>query len=390
MGTLRPVMALTMVAALLLGAAQPATAQPATAVTETVTITSGKPRPVMVIGQVYVIHTVEATGGTEPYRLSVTSGGLPPGMLVVGTSLGGAPTTPGTYTFTLRMTDQNDLFDEQTATIEVREPTVVITSGTPRSPMYLGRVYAIHTVEATGGTEPYRLSVTSGGLPPGMLVVGTSLGGAPTTPGTYTFTLRMTDKNDRFDEQSATVVVAEAKTAFTSGEPPAATAGKPYSFRFTADGDSDIAFALAAGALPGGLTLDEEGRLRGTPGSAGTFTFTVSAKGYSTSATTEVSLTVAAPAPTTPTATPTGSTPTPAAPTATPTPSDPAATPSASSSTVAPQPTPSPSKVSGAWLPITGPGSPLVLLLLSVVAFSVGGILLVLAYNRRRSFTAPE
>ncbi|WP_240638413.1 hypothetical protein [Micromonospora aurantiaca] len=200
----------------------------------------------------------------------------------------------------------------------------------------------------------------------------------------------MTDKNDRFDEQSATVVVAEAATAFTSGEPPAATAGKPYSFRFTADGDSDIAFALAAGALPGGLTLDEEGRLRGTPGSAGTFTFTVSAKGYSTSATTEVSLTVAAPAPTTPTATPTGSTPTPAAPTATPTPSDPAATPSASSSTVAPQPTPSPSKVSGAWLPITGPGSPLVLLLLSVVAFSVGGILLVLAYNRRRSFTAPE
>ncbi|RLP98113.1 hypothetical protein EAD96_28960, partial [Micromonospora sp. BL1] len=82
-------------------------------------------------------------------------------------------------------------------------------------------------------------------------------------------------------------------------------------------------------------------------------------------------------------------TPTPADPTATPTPSDPAATPS-ESSTAAPQPTPSPSKVSGAWLPITGPGSPLVLLLLSVVAFSVGGILLVLAYNRRRSFTTPE
>ncbi|MFG2082662.1 putative Ig domain-containing protein [Micromonospora tulbaghiae] len=391
MGTLRPVMALTLVAALLLGAAQPAAAQPATAATETVTITSGKPRSVMDIGQVYAIHTVEATGGSGPYRLSVASGALPPGMLVVGNSLGGAPTTPGTYTFTLRMTDQNDLFDEQTATIEAREPKVVITSGKPRSPMYLGRVYAIHTVEATGGSGPYRLSVASGALPPGMLVVGTSLGGAPTTPGTYTFTLRMTDKNDRFDEQNATVVVAAAATAFTSGEPSAATVGKPYSFRFTADGDSDIAFALAAGALPDGLTLDEKGRLSGTPGSAGTFTFTVAAKGYSTSATKQVSLTVAAPAPSTPTATPADptATPTPADPTATPTPSDPAGTPS-ESSTAAPQPTPSPSKVSGAWLPITGPGSPLVLLLLSVVAFSVGGILLVLAYNRRRSFTTPE
>ena len=391
MGTLRPVMALTMVVALLLGAGQPAAAEPATAATEAVTITSGKPRSVMVIGQVYAIHTVEATGGTGPYRLSVVSGALPPGMLVVGNSLGGAPTTPGTYTFTLRMTDQNDLFDEQTATVEVREPKVVITSGKPRSPLYLGRVYAIHTVEASGGTGPYRLSVVSGALPPGMLVVGTSLGGAPTTPGTYTFTLRMTDKNDRFDEQNATVVVAEAATAFTSGEPPAGTVGKPYSFRFTADGDSDIAFALAAGALPDGLTLDEEGRLRGTPTSAGTFAFTVEAKGYSTSATKQVSLTVAAPAPGTPTATPADptATPTPADPTATPTPSDPAATPS-ESSTAAPQPTPSPSKVSGAWLPITGPGSPLVLLLSSVVAFSVGGILLVLAYNRRRSFTTPE
>ena len=199
----------------------------------------------------------------------------------------------------------------------------------------------------------------------------------------------MTDKNDRFDEQDATIVVAEAATAFTSGDPPAATVGKRYSFRFTAAGDSDIVFSLAAGALPDGLTLDGEGKLSGTPGSAGTFAFTVAAKGYSTSATKQVSLTVAARNPGTPTASPTGSTPDPADPTVTPSPDDPAATPS-ESSTSAPLPTASPSKASGAWLPITGPGSPLVLLLLSIVAFSIGGILLVLAYNRRRTFTTPE
>ncbi|KOX05454.1 hypothetical protein ADK66_25200, partial [Micromonospora sp. NRRL B-16802] len=68
-------MALTMAVALLLGAAQPAAAAPA----DTVTITSGKPRSLMYIGQVYAIHTVEATGGTGPYQLSVVSGSLPPG-----------------------------------------------------------------------------------------------------------------------------------------------------------------------------------------------------------------------------------------------------------------------------------------------------------------------
>ncbi|MFD1086082.1 putative Ig domain-containing protein, partial [Micromonospora andamanensis] len=150
MRTLRPVMALTMVVALLLGAASPAGAA-------AVTITSGAPRSPMVLGQVYAIHTVEAAGGTEPYHLSVSAGSLPPGMLVVGNSLGGSPTTAGTYTFTLRMTDAADQFAEQTATIEVREPTVEITSGAPRSPMVLGQVYAIHTVEAAGGTEPYHL-----------------------------------------------------------------------------------------------------------------------------------------------------------------------------------------------------------------------------------------
>ncbi|MGC5029426.1 hypothetical protein ACLQ2T_05880, partial [Micromonospora sp. DT229] len=63
MKTLRPVMALTMVVALLLVGAPPAAAA-------TVTITSGAPRSPMVLGQTYAVHTVEAAGGTAPYALS--------------------------------------------------------------------------------------------------------------------------------------------------------------------------------------------------------------------------------------------------------------------------------------------------------------------------------
>ncbi|MBQ1028254.1 LPXTG cell wall anchor domain-containing protein [Micromonospora sp. C95] len=329
MKTLRPVMALTMVLALLLGTASPAVAV-------AVTITSGAPRSPMVLGQVYAIHTVEATGGTEPYRLSVSAGSLPPGMLVVGTSLGGSPTMAGTYAFTLRMTDAADQFAEQNATIEVREPTIEITSGAPRSPMVLGQVYAIHTVEATGGTEPYRLSVSAGSLPPGMLVVGTSLGGSPTTAGTYPATLRMTDKNGFFGEQDVTIVVAEPATATPTATP---TGPSP-----TPTGPS---------ATPTGPSATPTGP----------------------SAT-----------PTGPSATPTGPSATPTAPTATPTPVDPTSTPSTSPAA----PVPSPSKTSGAWLPVTGSNSTIVLLSLGVLAFSIGGILLVVTFNRRRRFSTPE
>ncbi|GAB3848636.1 hypothetical protein GCM10029963_31810 [Micromonospora andamanensis] len=330
MRTLRPVMALTMVVALLLGAASPAGAA-------AVTITSGAPRSPMVLGQVYAIHTVEAAGGTEPYHLSVSAGSLPPGMLVVGNSLGGSPTTAGTYTFTLRMTDAADQFAEQTATIEVREPTVEITSGAPRSPMVLGQVYAIHTVEAAGGTEPYHLSVSAGSLPPGMLVVGNSLGGSPTTAGTYTFTLRMTDAADQFAEQTATIEVREPTVEITSGAPRSPMVlGQVYAIHTVeaAGGTEPYHLSVSAGSLPPGM-LVVGNSLGGSPTTAGTYPATLrmtDKNGFFGEQ--DITIVVAETATPTPTATPTGPIPTPTAPSATPT--APSPTPTAPTVTPAP------------------------------------------------------
>jgi uncharacterized repeat protein (TIGR01451 family) len=72
----------------------------------------------------------------------------------------------------------------------------------------------------------------------------------------------------------------------SSGVPPALTAdtpatalptGAPYSYTFTATGNPSPTFAVASGSLPAGLTLSPAGVLSGTPTTAGTFTFTVSA-----------------------------------------------------------------------------------------------------------------
>lgn len=56
------------------------------------------------------------------------------------------------------------------------------------------------------------------------------------------------------------------------------TVGSPYSQSLTASGGtSPYSFSVAGGAVPGGLSLSNDGVLAGTPGAPGTFTFTVAA-----------------------------------------------------------------------------------------------------------------
>ncbi len=380
MKTLRPITIVSVLMVLLLGGARPAMAVP-----EGVTITSGTPASPVTAYEPYPTHTFTASGGAAPYGLSLRSGVLPPGMaLSSGGVLSGTPSTPGSYTFGIRMTDADEASAEQSVTVVVVAPTVTVTSDEPISPWYTGQPYPPHTFTASGGAAAYGLSLRSGVLPPGMaLSSGGVLSGTPSTPGSYTFGIRLTDQHGFHADQEVTVVIAAPATTITSGRPPRGTVGEGYSFRFTAEGDAEIRFSVTAGDLPPGLTLAPDGRLSGQPEFAGSFAVTVHAAGTATSATEELSLIVdAAPfAPTpTPTATPTAPTPAPTEPSATPTEAVPT-TPAAAS--------PSPQPRGSWWLPTTGSNSALVLLLLSVVAFSIGGILLVLSYNRRR-FTTPE
>ena len=64
----------------------------------------------------------------------------------------------------------------------------------------------------------------------------------------------------------------------TSGTPTAATAGTPYHFTVTATGTPTPTYTVTAGALPAGLGLTgATGEISGTPTTAGTSTFTITA-----------------------------------------------------------------------------------------------------------------
>lgn len=101
-----------------------------------------------------------------------------------------------------------------------------------------------------------------------------------------------------------------AAPAFTAASPPSTgTVGVAYPpYSFTAAGSTPITFTRASGTLPPGLTLVSNGVLSGTPTTAGTYTFTVSASNGITPGATTSSITITitssvnppGPAPTTP------------------------------------------------------------------------------------------
>jgi hypothetical protein len=168
--------------------------------------------------------------------------------------------------------------NEQTVSITVN-PAPVIGGNTPSG---ITNVPYSATLTITGGTKPIQWSVASGTLPAGLTFNATTgvISGTPTAAGSSTFTIQATDSSDVPDTISAqeTIQITTGGAALAiSGNPPAGTAGTPYSSTLQAvGGSSPYTWAVTSGALPSGLNLGSTtGVIAGTPTAAGTFPFTV-------------------------------------------------------------------------------------------------------------------
>lgn len=160
------------------------------------TITSTSPLPTGYVSSPYST-TLTATGGTGPYTWSgLGSAGACAGLSLAASTgnITGTPTTSGTCSFTAQVCDTIPTCVTKPLVIPVDAPALAITTTSLPSGT-LGLPYDF-VPSYVGGNGSNTWGVILGTLPPGITMTSSSSGeinGTPTAPGSWTFTLQVTD-----------------------------------------------------------------------------------------------------------------------------------------------------------------------------------------------------
>ena len=232
--------------------------------------------------------SVNASGGVQPY--SYAASGAPGGIGVSQYGvISGTTTLTGNFSIAITVTDSQGTLASATFTLAVAAPPPVsVPGGTLTSTIVGTPISAV--LSATGGAPPYTFAPAAGSIPAGLsLQASGTLRGAPLKAGSYTFSVRATDSTGGTAVGTYSIAILpppltlSAPSSLASGM---ATVDYPVQTISVSGGVAPYTFAVTAGSLPTGLSLSATGAISGTPTTAGTSAFTVTATDSSTPAST--------------------------------------------------------------------------------------------------------
>ncbi len=228
---------------------------------------------------------VQATGGSGTFTWTISAGALPPNLILDPATgvISGTPTAPGSFSFTVRVTDTGGQSATQPLSITITPipppgiPPDILTTTLPAGTV--NQPYN-QPVVATSGTGALTWSIVAGALPAGLTLNATNgeISGTSTVTGTSLFTVRVQDAAGLSDFQALSITInAPAPPRITTNTLPAGRIGRPYSEPVQATGGSGARiWSIVAGSLPAGLLLDPiTGLILGIPIETGTSSFTV-------------------------------------------------------------------------------------------------------------------
>ena len=228
-------------------------------------------------GMPYTVTLAASGGGTLTWTL--TGGSLPAGLTLGSNGVvSGTPTAAGSYTLTVRVDGGGRSSSKQLQLVVAEK----LTASVPAQQLWeVGRPLQI-SINANGGVPGYSWKV-SGALPGHTGFIGdkgngstSSLQGVPADAGTFPIVLTVTDSRGASAQVTVTLTIAPKLQIATFGVG-SARVGKRYRLALASRGGvGDTHWAVAAGSLPSGLTLNPTTRvISGKARQAGRFRFTV-------------------------------------------------------------------------------------------------------------------
>jgi len=169
----------------------------------------------------YLVQINPASGGTPGYNYVIASGStLPAGLnLSAGGLLSGIPTVAGNYTFAITAADSRGCNATATFTLNIGSIGLITLPPATLPDGIVGTTYPTQTLPAAvGGTGPY--TYVAANIPPGFTFNSTTreLSGIPTTGGTFTMSVTVTDANGLTATTNYTVLVTVPAPSVASAE----------------------------------------------------------------------------------------------------------------------------------------------------------------------------
>jgi len=171
--------------------------------------------PAAAVGQPYEAFLLTSNGAVDTF--TITRGGLPPGLSMpatygaAGTIVGGTPTSPGTFTFSVHVTKFGTSTPSTNGTYSITvgsaPPLAITFPSTCCNAGAVGSSY-FQNFFTSGGVGPFTWTVAAGQIPPGVVLTAGHLGGTPTAAGTFIFTIEVTDSAGTYATEQGSITIS--------------------------------------------------------------------------------------------------------------------------------------------------------------------------------------
>jgi hypothetical protein len=162
------------------------------------TLTATSPAPNAEVGVAYS-SSMFSSGGLPPFNwVGLYSGSVPAGLSFTGgpasATISGTPTSAQSSPFTVQVTDGAGDTGYGYESINVYQHVAISTSSLPSGTATLPYSSSLSTTGGYGSDTWTLVSDQNSGLPPGLaLSTGGTISGTPSQPGSYSFTVQVTD-----------------------------------------------------------------------------------------------------------------------------------------------------------------------------------------------------